>query len=119
MDDNKYYFECSNCGQKYSANEVQYLCPHCSLENNDSEPPKGVLKTLYYYKKIKSRYKRHKLFDKLKEKEYLELLPLKSQRSLSFLKVGKTPLYEISSLTLSWNEKKEVETKKKFPSACF
>ena len=95
----KYYFECTNCGRKYAADEVQYLCPHCSKENDRANPPKGVLKTLYYYKKIKSRYKRNKLFDKLKEKEFRELLPLKSERSLSFLKVGKTPLYEIKNLT--------------------
>jgi threonine synthase len=52
---------------------------------------------LYHYGKIKNSAKWHKLFDKLKGKEYRELLPINSERSLSWLKVGKTPLYELSS----------------------
>ena len=97
---NKYYFECITCGKKYTADEVTYLCPVCEKENDGTQPPKGVLKTLYNYEKIRTRYKKHKLFDKLKEKEYRELLPIRSERSLSFLKVGKTPLYEINSLQI-------------------
>ncbi len=96
---NKYYFECTTCGKEYSPDEVTYLCPICEKENDGTQPPKGVLKTLYKYEKIRTLYKKHKLFDKLKEKEYRELLPIKSERSLSFLKVGKTPLYDISNLT--------------------
>ncbi|NQV19568.1 MAG: threonine synthase [Armatimonadetes bacterium] len=95
--ENKYYFECITCGKKYSPQEVTYLCPVCEKENDGTQPPKGVLKTLYNYEEIRTRYKKHKLFDKLKEKEYRELLPIKSERSLSFLKVGKTPLYELDS----------------------
>ncbi len=100
--ENKYYFECITCGKIYAADEVTYICPICEKENDNdnTQPPKGVLKTLYNYEKIRTRYKKHKLFDKLKEKEYLELLPIKSERSLSFLKVGKTPLYEINSLQI-------------------
>ena len=97
---NKYYFECITCGKEYSPDEVTYLCPVCEKENDGTQPPKGVLKTLYNYEKIRTRYKKHKLFDKLKEKEYRELLPIKSERSLSFLKVGKTPLYELDSATI-------------------
>ncbi|MCK4653090.1 MAG: threonine synthase [Candidatus Cloacimonetes bacterium] len=96
----KYHFECITCGKEYSSDEVTYLCPACEKENDGIQPPKGVLKTLYNYEKIKSRYKKHKLFDKLKEKEYCELLPIKSERSLSFLKVGKTPLYELDSAAI-------------------
>ena len=95
--ENKYYFECITCGAKYEQNEVTYLCPVCEKENTPEIPPKGVLKTLYHYGKIKNSAKWHKLFDKLKAKEYRELLPINSERSLSWLKVGKTPLYEISS----------------------
>jgi len=99
MKDN-YYFECITCVKKYSPDEVTYLCPACEKENDGTQPPKGVLKTLYNYEKIRTRYKKHKLFDKLKEKEYRELLPIKSERSLSFLKVGKTPLYELDSAVI-------------------
>ncbi|MCK5051956.1 MAG: threonine synthase [Candidatus Cloacimonetes bacterium] len=97
MKENKYYFECTTCGAKYEQNEVTYLCPVCEKKNTPDIPPKGILKTLYHYGKIKNSAKWHKLFDKLKAKEYRELLPIDSERSLSWLKVGKTPLYEISS----------------------
>jgi len=95
--ENKYYFQCSTCGKEYQASEVTYLCPACEKTNTPDEPPKGVLKTLYNYEKIRTRYKRNKLFDKLKVKDYRELLPINSERSLSWLKVGKTPLYSIGS----------------------
>ncbi|MDP8200658.1 MAG: threonine synthase [Candidatus Tenebribacter burtonii] len=94
---NKYHFECTTCGAKYEQDEVTYLCPICEKENKNDQPPKGILKTLYDYKKIKNSAKWHKLFDKIKAKEYRELLPINSERSLSWLKVGKTPLYEINS----------------------
>ncbi len=100
MKENQYYFECTTCGAKYEQDEVTYLCPVCEKENTPDIPPKGVLKTLYHYGKIKNLAKWHKLFDKLKAKEYRELLPINSERSLSWLKVGKTPLYEISSASI-------------------
>jgi threonine synthase len=96
----KYYFQCTTCGKKYKADAVTYLCPECEKENSPELPPKGVLKTVYNYDKLKTRYKKHKLFDKLKEKEYKELLPIRSERSLSWLKVGKTPLYNLNSKAL-------------------
>lgn len=108
MKDNKFYFECTTCGTRYEQDDVTYLCPKCEEKNTADLPPKGVLKTLYHYGKIKHLTKSYKLFDKLKEKEYRELLPIDSERSLSWLKVGKTPLYKISSVSL-WKEK---ETKK-------
>lgn len=95
--ENKYYFECTTCGKKYEHDEVEYLCPVCEKENTPDIPPKGILKTLYHYGRIKHLAKSKKLFDKLKSKEYRELLPIRSERSLSWLKVGKTPLYKLSS----------------------
>lgn len=100
MKNNKFYFECTTCGAKYEKGEVTYLCPKCEQEINPDTSPKGILKTLYLYGKIKHLTKKHKLFDKLKEKEYRELLPIRSERSLSWLKVGKTPLYDISSVSV-------------------
>ena len=76
--ENKYYFECTTCGAKYEHDEVTYLCPVCEKENTPDIPPKGILKTLYHYGKIKNSAKWHKLFDKLKAKEYRELLPINS-----------------------------------------
>ncbi len=96
--ENKFYFKCITCGKKYSSNEVIYLCPECEKDNDKKIPPKGVLKTLYDYKRIKNYYKKENLFDNLKENNYIDLLPIDSTKSLSFLKVGKTPLYEINNL---------------------
>lgn len=96
----KYYFQCTTCGKTYTADKVTYLCPECEKQNSPDLPPKGILKTIYNYKKLKIRYKKTKLFDKLKEKEYKYLLPLRSERSLSWLKVGKTPLYNLNSSDL-------------------
>jgi len=104
--ENKYYFECTTCGAKYEQDEVTYLCPVCEKENTPDIPPKGILKTLYHYGKIKNLAKWHKLFDKLKAKDYRELLPINSERSLSWLKVGKTPLYELRSSDILSNKKK-------------
>ena len=61
----KFYFECITCGRKYSSEEAIYLCPECEKDNDKRIPPKGVLKTLYDYKKIKNNYKRKNLFDNL------------------------------------------------------
>jgi threonine synthase len=94
MKEEKYYFQCNDCGKTYSFDEATYLCPQCEKENTPEKPPKGVLKTLYYYKQLKSKYKKGKLFDKLREKDYLELMPVYDRRNFSYLKVGKTPLYE-------------------------
>jgi len=104
--ENKYYFECTTCGAKYEQDEVTYLCPVCEKKNTQDVPPKGILKTKYHYGKIKNTAKSHKLFDKLKSKEYRELLPINSERSLSWLKVGKTPLYELRSSDILSNKKK-------------
>jgi threonine synthase len=105
MKTNKFYFECTTCGSKFEQDEVTYLCPKCEQENTSNLPPKGILKTLYNYGKIKHLAKVHKLFDKLKEKEYRELLPINSERSLSWLKVGKTPLYKLESASFSFTNK--------------
>jgi threonine synthase len=101
--DPKYYFKCSTCDTEYKASEATYLCPDCEKSNSADMPPKGVLTTLYNYEKIRTRYKRNKLFDKLKAKDYRELLPIESERSLSWLKVGKTPLYNLNSDKLNLN----------------
>lgn len=101
----KFYFECVNCGTKYTQHEVTYLCPKCEAENTADQPPKGVLKTVYYYKKLKGKYKKEKFFDKIKEKEFTDLLPISHPKFLSWLKVGKSPLYEVKRLPKLQEEK--------------
>ncbi len=94
----KFYFECVNCGTEYLADEVEYVCPKCSAQTNNEEPPKGILKTIYNYEKIKTRAPKKRLFDKLKKREFTELLPISKEKYFSMLKVGKTPLYSINKI---------------------
>ena len=94
----KFYFECTNCGKKYASNEATYLCPKCEKENTNTQPPKGVLKTIYDYDLIKSKTKKDDLFSNLEKNDFLELLPINSKENLPILRVGKTPLYKIDAL---------------------
>lgn len=91
----KIIFECVNCGRQYFATEVEYLCPVCCAQNTTDQPPEGVLKTIYDYDSIKNQYGTE-LFEHLEETGFLDLLPINSRQSLSYLKVGNTPLYEIN-----------------------
>jgi len=94
----KFIFQCVNCGTEYNPDEVTYLCPKCEIESKSNEPPKGVLKTVYNYIKIKSSARKDKLFDKLKKNEFVDLLPISSPKYFSMLKVGKTPLYSVNKI---------------------
>ncbi len=94
-ENNKYYYRCSDCGKEYSADGVHYLCPACAARNTPDLPPKGVLKTLYHYDDLRDA---ETGFDRLKAKEFLDLLPVGNVESLPPLKVGKTPLYRIDRL---------------------
>ncbi len=98
MKEEKYFFKCTNCGKEYHNTNFMYLCPDCAKNNTQDKPPEGVLSVIYNYKKLKSLYKKEKLFDKLRKNEYVKLLPIQSERSLSYLKVGKTPLYRIGKI---------------------
>ena len=91
----KIIFECVNCGRHYSATEVEYLCPACSAQNTTDQPPEGVLKTIYDYEILKNQYGTE-LHNHLEKTGFIDLLPINSRQSLSYLKVGNTPLYEIN-----------------------
>jgi threonine synthase len=90
----KYILECSSCGRQYHADEVDYLCPVCSKGNTSQKPPEGVLKTLYDYDAISHRATDN-LFRSLSAKGFIDLMPIQTLNSLSYLKVGNTPLYQI------------------------
>ncbi len=94
-ENNKYYYQCSDCGKKYAADGVKYLCPECAAANASDLPPKGVLKTMYHCDALR---RKGLDFVRLKKNEFLELLPIESLGSLPPLKVGKTPLYKIDTL---------------------
>ncbi|HSH51507.1 MAG TPA: threonine synthase [Bacteroidales bacterium] len=95
----KFIYECIDCGKQYNRSEAIYLCPKCSKGNNDLNPPKGVLRIVYNF--FKNREK-NILFNDLKKKNFLQLLPIQNTSSLPRLKVGHTPLYEFNEL----NQKK-------------
>jgi threonine synthase len=99
----KFHYKCINCGAEYNASEIRYLCPVCEQKNDDTTPPKGVLKTLYEYNRLKHNGLN---FDTLKKSGFIDLLPIDSLSSLPFLKTGDTPLYKIDKLdgfSLSFN----------------
>jgi threonine synthase len=91
----KFIYECIDCGKQYNASETIYHCPKCSKENNDSNPPKGVLRIVYNFF---GHTKKNILFNDLKKENFLQILPIQSTASLPVLKVGNTPLYECNEL---------------------
>jgi threonine synthase len=95
MSKGKFIYKCTDCGMEYSTGDTMYLCPFCSKQNTTTTPPKGVLKTLYDYQKIKKKITG---FDELKKKGFIDLLPIENINSLPNLRIGKTPLYTINKL---------------------
>ncbi len=95
MKKTKFHYECNDCGAHYQPNEVQYLCPVCAAKNTVSQPPKGVLKIVYNYKKL---IENNIDFNSLNQNDFLDLLPIESIKNLPNLRVGKTPLYKQKSL---------------------
>ncbi|HBX50459.1 MAG: threonine synthase [Bacteroidetes bacterium RIFOXYA12_FULL_35_11] len=93
----KYYYQCTDCGKEYHTDEVIYLCPKCEKENKPEMPPKGVLKTLYDYNKLKEKYPSG-IFSSLSKNNFLDILPVHSLDSFPYLKVGNTPFYKINKL---------------------
>jgi len=89
----KYIYECVNCGRKFSPSGVIYLCPECLHNQLPGQPPLGALKVLYDYETLK-RFS----FNELQENGFLGLLPLDSLESLPNLHVGNTPLYKTNAL---------------------
>ena len=76
-----YYFQCVDCGKEYDGNDLEYVCPSCSVLQKKMEPTRGVLKVLFDYKKLKK-----------------PAFALKDMSLLPPLKVGPTPLYKDTRL---------------------
>jgi len=91
----KFIYECIDCGKQFYTNDTIYLCPNCSKDNNELNPPKGVLKIVYNFADI---FKKNIRFKDLQKNNYLEILPIKQIKSLPKLKVGNTPFYEFNKL---------------------
>jgi len=95
----KFNYECSDCGKQIPSGEIIYLCPDCNAGQLPGLPPLGVLKVNYDYKKLSELS-----FRELEENDFLQLLPVNDQTSFPNLRVGKTPLYKIDSLEGQANE---------------
>ncbi len=89
----KYSYQCSDCGNQISAGEIIYLCPQCSAKQLSGQPPRGVLKVIYDYPVLSNLS-----FRELEEKHFIQLLPVNDVKSLPNLRIGNTPLYEIDLL---------------------
>jgi len=95
----KFHFECIDCKAEYPGDKAIYLCPSCQAGNKAGQPPKGVLKTIYRYDKIRNMLGEGALFDWLQNEGFLPLLPLRGMDSWPWLKVGDTPLYKVATRT--------------------
>lgn len=91
----KFVYECIDCGKQYASKETMYLCPLCSRENNETHPPKGVLRIVYNFFVL---FKNNILFRTIKKNKFLDLLPIHHVKSLPKLKIGNTPLYHFNSI---------------------
>lgn len=93
MTGDKFFYECNDCQAEYAADKVMYLCPICSRDNVANQPPKGVLKTIFRYDKIKRKVSAHNRFQHLATEGFFSLLPLDELKNLPGLRVGNTPMY--------------------------
>jgi threonine synthase len=95
MSYSKFIYKCTDCGKEYDSTDTIYLCPVCSVQNTSVTPPRGVLKTLYDYNKIKKNITG---FKDLKNRNFIDLMPVEMAESMPRLRIGKTPLYTINKL---------------------
>jgi threonine synthase len=95
----KFNYQCSDCGRQIPAGEIIYLCPDCSAKQQPHKPPLGVLKVVYNYNLLSDLS-----FRELEENNFLQLLPVNDPKSFPNLRVGQTPLYEIDSLDGQTND---------------
>ncbi|MDX9728267.1 MAG: pyridoxal-phosphate dependent enzyme [Bacteroidales bacterium] len=95
MNKSKYIYRCTDCGMEYDSAATMYLCPSCCKSQLHDEPPRGVLKTIYDYNEVRNRVLS---FEGLREKGFIDLLPVETIASLPSLRVGNTPLYHVTEL---------------------
>ncbi|MEI7727034.1 MAG: threonine synthase, partial [Bacteroidota bacterium] len=93
----KFQFECVDCRAEYPGDKVIYLCPACEKGNQVDFPPRGVLKTVYPYQRIRTENSSDDLFGKLHHEGFIQLLPIRSMKSWPNLRIGDTPLYQVET----------------------
>lgn len=85
-----FLYKCTLCEREYQPDKVYYLCPHCSQDN--SNPPKGVLKIIYPYDDLLDK---NFAFNKIFKSGFKGLSPIQDFKNLPNLKIGNTPLYKV------------------------
>ncbi len=98
MTNYKFKYKCTSCESEFNESKLAYLCPDCSKSNSSNLPPKGVLKVNYNYQNL---VKEGVGFTKLKQNNFLDLLPIKANKSLPNLNIGNTPFYQIDKINNS------------------
>ncbi len=93
---NSFTLVCNDCGHNLPNNSFGYLCPQCQKKQKPNQPPLGVFKTIYPFKEISNNLKGDKLFCKLKDNHFVDILPITNSESLGSLHVGGTPLYKFN-----------------------
>ncbi len=86
------YLQCTLCGDKYSPDQVRYVCPRHGDE--------GILDVVYDYNRINSRTSPRQIADSRDFSiwRYGELLPIEQRDAIPPLQVGWTPLYRATRL---------------------
>ena len=85
--------QCVSCGKQFGKNRFLYTCPDCG-------DLKGTLDIIYNYEKIKKSFTQISL-KQLSENSifrYSALLPINSNQSIPGLRIGMTPLYQLTEL---------------------
>ena len=97
----KFEYMCIHCQKTYQGKqEVHYLCQDCSKTNTDKLPPAGALKVLYAYEEARAFSPN---FYTLKMRNFIDILPVSSTKSLPPLRIGQTPLYKyVQSSDSKW-----------------
>jgi len=93
----KFIYQCVNCGKEIVTSGVIYLCPDCEPLNKPGEPLRGVLKVIYDYEMIREDILSENIFAILKDEGYLEILPIVESDTIPGLHIGNTPMYEVDN----------------------
>lgn len=85
-----FYYQCTECGQKYQRDEVRYLCPTCSKSYRPGIPLLGVLQAVFDYDLIRKKFK-------LKRPDW-DLFSAVERKYYPAFAVGNTPFVRVDRL---------------------
>ncbi len=85
------YYECIECGKKYSTEEVHYLCDACGKDWHPGTPLRGVLKTILDYEMIKREFN-------FKKPDWNLFFPV-DRKFYPPISIGNTPFFNADKLS--------------------